>query len=132
MLSTFQAAAVAFIALIPGATYIWSAERRVGRWGTGLPDMLLRYLGVSAVLHFFLAPLTFVVLRNVRSGLPIVTQPFSWKTWLLIGLYLVVPALVGTLTGTALRHGWRFVRPFTALRPPRAWDHLFDAVRTGG
>ncbi len=79
MFSTFEAAAVAFIALIPGATYVWSVERWVGRWGAGLSDTLLRYAGVSAVMHFLLSPLTLVIWRRSELLADLPSTAFPWN-----------------------------------------------------
>jgi hypothetical protein len=40
---TLQALGVFLLALLPGAIYIWSFERVVGRWGIGLSDRVLRF-----------------------------------------------------------------------------------------
>jgi len=41
MISTFQALAVAAIALLPGAMYVWGFEATVGgRWGIQLADRI--------------------------------------------------------------------------------------------
>jgi hypothetical protein len=130
MFSTIEAALVAFVALIPGATYVWCVERWVGRWGAGLSDALLRFAGVSAVLHFLLAPLTFVIVRRYQS-VEILGRPFPWTDWFLVGLYLGVPAGIGSVVGLGIKRQWRPVRFLSALRPPRAWDHVLAPGRTG-
>lgn len=43
MISTFQALAVALLALLPGATYTFAYERRVGGFGVSLSDRLVRF-----------------------------------------------------------------------------------------
>lgn len=47
MPNSFEAIAVVFIAILPGALYVWGFERIVGNWGIGLSDRLLRFLGAS-------------------------------------------------------------------------------------
>ena len=54
------AATLVLIALLPGALYVWSFERWAGRFGIGLQDRALRFVGVSAVM------------------LPIVAWPLYW------------------------------------------------------
>ncbi len=130
MFSTIEAAIVVFVALVPGATYVWCVERWVGRWGAGLPDTLLRFAGVSAVLHFILAPLTFVIVRRYTS-VDLLARPFPWSHWLLVGMYLAIPALLGSGVGLGIQRQWRLIRFLSALRPPRAWDHVLARGRTG-
>ena len=59
MPTSFQAAAVLAIELLPGAMYIWSFERQAGRWGIGLSDRVLRFVGASAIFHAFFAPASY-------------------------------------------------------------------------
>jgi hypothetical protein len=58
MTGTFEGLAVVALALIPGALFVWSFERIAGGWGIGFSDRLLRFLGVSVLLHVALAPVT--------------------------------------------------------------------------
>ncbi len=44
------AAALVLVALLPGAMFSWSFERWAGRFGIGLKDRALRFMGLSAVL----------------------------------------------------------------------------------
>lgn len=55
MPSSFQAAAVIAVALLPGALYVWAFERLVGRYGIGLSDRVLRFVGGSAIFLAVLA-----------------------------------------------------------------------------
>lgn len=48
MPQSFQAVAVTLIALLPGALYVWAFERQAGRYGIGLSDRVLRFVGGSA------------------------------------------------------------------------------------
>src|SRR4029079_5530354 len=59
MPDTLEAVAALVLALLPGALYVWAYERPVGAWGIGLSDRVLRFVGVSAILHALLAPLTY-------------------------------------------------------------------------
>jgi hypothetical protein len=48
---------------------MWAREQRTGRWGVGLADRFLRFVGASAVLHVLLAPLTYYIYGQlIRSG----------------------------------------------------------------
>ena len=51
MPDTFQAIAVLAVALLPGALHVWAFERQAGRWGIGLSDRLLRFVGGSVLFH---------------------------------------------------------------------------------
>lgn len=51
MPDTFQAIAVFAVALLAGALYVWAFERQAGRWGIGLSDRLLRFVGGSVLFH---------------------------------------------------------------------------------
>jgi hypothetical protein len=78
---TLQSIAVLVLALLPGALYVWAFERQAGRWGIGLSDRLLRFVGGSAVFHALGAPLTYWLWAEqrqlVRDG-----DPLSWWLWL--------------------------------------------------
>ena len=68
MPDTFQAVAVAVVALLPGALYVWAFERQAGRWGIGLSDRLLRFVGGSALFHAAAAPLTYWIWADRYRG----------------------------------------------------------------
>lgn len=46
---------VLLLAILPGALYIWAFEREVGRWGIGLADRVLRFIGFTALFLAMLA-----------------------------------------------------------------------------
>jgi hypothetical protein len=126
MPQTFQAAVVVVIALLPGALYVWSFERQAGRYGIGLSDRVLRFVGGSAVfLAIFAIPLYWVFATYGSAfarGEPL-------PTWLgLVPIaYVAVPTGIGTLIGLGRRRGWRLVDGLTGPDPaPRAWDYLFQ------
>jgi hypothetical protein len=69
MPDTFQALVVIGLGLLPGALYVWSFERLAGAWGIKLVDRILRFVGVSAVLHVILLPVTYRLwIDYVQSG----------------------------------------------------------------
>lgn len=126
MPNTFQAVAVLLVALLPGALYVWSFERQAGRWGIGLSDRVLRFVGGSAIFHAAFAPASYwfwsTQWPTIRVG-----GAISWWLWLLTLVYVLVPITVGTTIGRATRKGAEWARWFTGPDPaPRAWDHLFQ------
>jgi Family of unknown function (DUF6338) len=126
MPTTFQALAVILVALLPGALFIWAAERLAGRWGIALSDRLLRFVGVSTVLHLLAAPATYIIWHNyLRTGARAADSILPLWLWPVAGLYAWVPIVLGTLMGLALRdQGLPDI--FTGANPaPTAWDHVF-------
>lgn len=131
MPSTFQAVAVLTVALLPGALYLWAFERLAGRWGIGLSDRVLRFVGGSAIFHAALAPGSYWFWSD-QSPLLRAGEPVSWWLWPLVIAYVVVPVAGGTWVGwgTRRRAGW--ARLFTGPDPaPRAWDYLFQHEADG-
>lgn len=126
MPSTFQAAVVTVLALLPGALYVWAFERQAGRYGIGLSDRVLRFIGGSAVLlSVFAGPLYALHVNftdEVVSGEPL---PL-WLTAIPLA-YVGVPLVAGTILGLGLRRNWRIARLLAGPDPaPRAWDYVFQ------
>lgn len=131
MPDTFQAVAVLVVALLPGALYAWAFERQAGRWGVGLSDRLLRFVGSSALFHAAAAPLTYWLWaaqwQEVRSG-----EAVSWWLWPLVLAYAAFPMTGGTVVGRGARGEKAWTAIFTGPDPaPRAWDHLFGRKADG-
>ncbi|OBH18485.1 DUF6338 family protein [Mycolicibacter sinensis] len=146
MPSTFQALAVALLALLPGALYELAREQRSGRWGLRGADQVFGLLAFSVVFQVAIAPLTYwLYARYVVTGHFRVGRPVSGWLWALLCAYLVVPFVFGRFTalGHRYRSGqlastWeravvRLVNLYTDAAPaPRAWDYLFsDRSRKG-
>jgi hypothetical protein len=126
MPSTFVALAVTVAALLPGALYVWGLERQVGRWGIGLSDRVLRFIGGSAVFHALFAPLTYWFIAN-RLHSVLNLEPMSLWWWLAPVLYVAVPFGSGSLVGLGALKKWRWTRWVLGPDPaPRAWDYLFE------
>jgi hypothetical protein len=128
MVSTFQALAVALLAMLPGGLYTWAYERRAGAWGIGLSDRLFRFVGASALFHATTASLTYELYREfVHSGRLERAEPLPPGVWSVPVLYVLVPVAVGWSIGEAVRARKPWALHFTGPSPaPRAWDHLFS------
>jgi hypothetical protein len=135
MPATITGLALFFVAILPGALYTWAFEREIGRWGIGLTDRLLRFVGVSAL---FLALTTYpahYVWRNYLHAPSdsdharnLVLDGADLPPWLYfvpVG-YVSVPIALGSLAAVAVRRKWWIARPLVGADPaPRAWDFLF-------
>jgi hypothetical protein len=123
---TFQALAVLVLALLPGALYVWSFERIVGPWGIGLSDRVLRFVGVSAMLHALIAPATlWLYVTYVRTGRLLDGHP-PLPLWLVPLCYVGVPAALGSMVGFGVARQWRWALIVTGQSAaPRAWDYFF-------
>jgi hypothetical protein len=126
MPSTFQAAGVIVVALLPGALYVWAFERQAGRYGIGLSDRVLRFVGGSAVfLAVFAGPLYALYIQFARDVAAARPLPL-WLVMLPLA-YVGLPLVAGTLLGVGLRRDWHLARIVAGPDPaPRAWDHLFQ------
>ncbi len=132
MPDTFLSIAVAMVALIPGALYTWSFERQVGRWGVGLSDRVLRFVGGSAILHAAFAPLTYWLWADqwhmVRAG-----EPLNWSLWLAVIGYAAIPTIAGSVVGRSTKKGRSWSKFLVGPDPaPRAWDFLFQEHNLDG
>ncbi len=127
MPSTFEALAVVLVALLPGGLFMWAVERLVGRYGIGFSDRLLRFVGVSTVLHVFAAPATYNIWHDYfRTDAVTRSETLPLWMWPVVAAYVIVPIALGTLLGLALN---RYSLPdvVAGSNPaPTAWDHLFS------
>lgn len=135
MAGTFEALGVVVVAILPGGAYVWALERRLGPWGAGATDRILRLIGTSAAFHVVAAPLSYWLWAElVRPGRVARGEPLSWLFWLVPVAYVGMPWLFGTLVGSAAQSG-RLPRVFDRVlfvRSPRAWDVLWaDPNRRG-
>jgi hypothetical protein len=132
MPDTFQALVVLVLALLPGALYVWSFERLVGAWGIGFSDRVLRFVGVSAVLHALAAPVTYrLYLTYVRSG-RLLGGHAGVAVWVASLVYVACPIAFGSLVGVGTLRRWPWAAYVTGLEPaPRAWDYLFGLKPDG-
>jgi hypothetical protein len=132
MPDTLEAVAAIVLALLPGALYVWAFERPVGAWGIRLTDRILRFVGVSAVLHALAAPLTYALwVGYVRSG-RLAAGRAPVLLWLAVLAYVALPIALGTVVGRATQRGRRWATVLTGPNPaPRAWDYLFESRSAG-
>jgi hypothetical protein len=126
MPDTFQAAIVVAVALVPGALYFWAFERQAGRWGVALSDRLLRFVGLSALFHAAVAPVSYWFWARqwpqIQEG-----EKVSLWLWGVAIAYVAVPLAGGTIIGYATRLGVPWSRWFAGPHAaPRAWDYLFE------
>lgn len=145
--TTFEALAIGVLALLPGALFIWGFERQTGKWGIGLSDRLIRFFGVSAVLHVIAAPATFKAYKvYISDGTLAQSEALPSILWLGLIAYVAVPTFLGGLTARAhdIRR-WvdqiegtkgKVVGGTLALLvgrnpAPTGWDHLFASDPVG-
>ena len=145
MPDTFQALLVTFLAVLPGALYTWAFEREVGRWGIGLSDRVLRFVGTSGLfLSVYAYPLyllwTFYLHARVETNEGVVFrnlvlegEAVPWWLFLVPVAYIGLPLALGTFGALAVNRGWtRTSRVIAGIDPaPRAWDFLFSPRPTG-
>jgi hypothetical protein len=131
--STVEALAVAVVALLPGALYTWAFERQVGRWGIGFSDRLLRFVGISAVLHALAAPATYLVWRDYfREDADPGFNDLPLWLWAVALAYVAAPTGLGYLVAVGYRDKWRWVMALMGSSPaPTAWDAIFSGGPAG-
>lgn len=131
--TTFEAIAVALVALLPGGLYVWGFERQVGNWGIGLSDRLFRFFGTSALFHAVIAPVTYWLwATQFRTGGAGVARPLPLWLWPIILAYVAMPFIGGDRVGLATRNGQGWARLLTGPDPaPRAWDYFFASRPDG-
>jgi Family of unknown function (DUF6338) len=133
---TFEALSVLVLALLPGAVFVYTLERQTGAWGVKAADRLLRFFVLSALLHLFAAPLSFVlwrryVLHDYFTGTSNPSWP--WPLYAIALFYVLVPAIIGTVCGRAVRSNQPWARHLfrQQMTAPRAFDYLFGRGSNG-
>lgn len=116
MPTSFEAAAVLVVVLLPGALYIWSFERMVGRWGIGLSGRVLRFVGGSAIIHSVLAPASYWLWSSKWPSVAAGASHPAWL-WLIAALYVLAPLAIGTIVGFATRRRFGWTRWITGPDP---------------
>jgi hypothetical protein len=131
LLGALESAVVVALIALPGAAYTWGFEQAVGGWGVGLADRTLRFIGGSVIFGVLTAPLTYWFYAGLMASGRFAHGQFWWPAWPLSICYLVVPFILGRLTGRALQEGRWWPGVLVGPAPaPRAWDHVFLAGRS--
>ena len=126
MPETFQSLGVLALALLPGALYVWAFERQAGAWGVRFSDRVFRFVGVSALMHVLIAPITYALWIDFVASGRLAAGDVPLALWIVPLLYVGAPIGFGTVVGMGTRSRRRWTRFFTGPNPaPRAWDHLF-------
>lgn len=140
MPSTVAGLLIVFVAILPGALYIWAFEREVGQWGVGLSDRVFRFIGVSSLFLALLSYPAHYIWRNYLHAphdhgyVNRVLDGGDLPSWLyLVPLgYVVVPIAVGSFAALTVRKEWKIARMLVGSNPvPRAWDALFSSNPSG-
>jgi hypothetical protein len=133
---SFEALAVIFFSVLPGAVFVYAVERKVGPWGVKASDRVLRFIVLSAALFLLLLPYGYVLWRSYILSNDLADKgEFSYFHWLILaGHWLVLlaafgllPWLLGTWLGRRIERGDERVGELFGhqMRPPRAFDYLF-------
>jgi Family of unknown function (DUF6338) len=139
LVTSFQALAVALLAIVPGyiTIFFWS-RNKMWRGLTNDLQTVLKAVAISAVLQVVLAPYVLALLYPMRGDLA--GHPWFLFVWAVL-VVLLLPYIAGTLTGKASdwlelkshlkdeEQGW-WVRLllwlFPQAAPPSVWDSMFS------
>ena len=128
MSENLEAVLALLLAVLPGALVVWGFERISGRWAIGVTDRLLRFFGISAVLHALAAPATYTIWRDYVR--PHDAKPLPWWLWGVALLYVVVPLFGGSVLAWRVDRGGRWATKIVGTStPPSAWDFVFNDKR---
>ena len=125
MISTFQALAVALIALLPGASYTFAVERSLGSYGVKFSDRLVRFLAASAVFHAVASGPEYLLYRSYFMPGALAKGELSWLTLEIIALvYVFVPIGIGTMFAYLGRPPGRPADQASGTNPPGRWKRI--------
>lgn len=133
MPTTVEGIALLAIAVLPGALLVWSFERLAGRWGIGLGDRVLRFVGISVVFQVAVAPGTYLIWHEfLRSGAPGDGEKLPEWLWGVAWGYVVIPIAIGSFLGWAANQNYSWTRHIGITLPaPTAWDAVFGGEPGG-
>ena len=127
MIGTFQGLAVALLAILPGATYLFSFERVAGAFGVKLADRVIRFLAASAVFVAALSGPLYLLYQEVVVTGQLRNGAVDWRwLWIFSVLYVAIPAALGNLVGHGAVRGWKWGIWLTGSgAEPRAWERIW-------
>lgn len=131
-MTTFQAAAVTILAVLPGASYTFAFERVAGSFGVSLSDRLVRFTAASAVFHALFSGPELLIYRNVVATGRLERADVSALLFEMLALsYVLLPTAIGSLVGHGRNKRWQWVTWLTGNSPePRAWDYVWTQPGT--
>lgn len=97
MLSTYQALAVALVALLPGASYTFAVERSLGSYGVKFSDRLVRFLAASAIFHALASGPEYLLYRHFFAT-DVLTHGHAkwWAIEIVAIVYVFLPIGIGS------------------------------------
>jgi hypothetical protein len=102
MIGTFDALAVALVAVLPGALYTIARENFGATWAwrqTDTATQIFRFLAASVIFHAVFAPLTYIAYRSlVVSDALFEGDRISLWWWAALLVYVVVHYAWGAVT----------------------------------
>jgi len=130
VISTFQALAVALLALLPGASYTFAYERIVGAFGLSFSDRLVRFLAASSVIAAVFSAPGLVLYRSFVANGRLTHGGLTGANLAVFELlalaYVLLPTAAGSFVGRSVRKDRRWARALVGdAVEPRAWDFLW-------
>lgn len=126
--TTVEGLLVLLVTVLPGALFAYGYERRAASYSVTAGDRVLRFVALSLAFDLLYAPPVFLVWESL-TGDGLTSSRFA-LLWTVAAVGLGLPVTFGLVVG-GRRRTWsaraRPVRAVVARRPPRAWDHVFDA-----
>jgi len=140
---SFEALAVIFLAVLPGAIFVYAMERQVGAWGVKAADRVLRFITLSAAFYVLWLPYGYILFRSYILNHDLVDRghwPFWHWAWLIVHYLFILayfgllPLWLGTRCGKQIKKGNKTVADWFGhqMEPPRAFDYLFQDDRLSG
>ena len=131
MSHTIQGVVLFVIALLPGSLFVWGFERNAGRYGVGLGDRSLRFVGVSAIFIAAFSPALYWLYATYWVSF-VSREPLPTALWAAPVCYLAVPGATGWLLGYANLKRWAWAERLVGFRRvPSSWDFLFERNEAG-
>jgi Family of unknown function (DUF6338) len=132
LIGTFQALAVALIAVLPGACFIFAFEGAARDARLTVTDRLLRALAISAIFHAMVSGGSYLLWRHaIRSGDLAAGRVSPWIVELATLLYVVAPTAAGFALGIIGQDKPQWTEGFIGTRPDDAWNDLWRNARPG-